>query len=112
MTSFEIGEIVRIPFPYVEQDRSAVRPALVVSRMIGPDAGLLWTLMITSATRSAWPGDIDVGADHLSFGLPVPCLIRTAKITTVSVDLVDRSLGRIREDLLVQVRQKLGSYLA
>lgn len=111
-TGFDIGDIVRVPFPHVERDRSAVRPALIVSRPVGPDPGLLWALMITSASHSSWPGDIPIGDDHLAYGLPVPCLIRTAKITTLAIDMIDRRLGRLGGDLLERAQQTMRTYLA
>jgi mRNA interferase MazF len=57
-----------------------VRPALIVSaEPLGIDGRLFWAMMITSmAGRELWPGDIPIGDRHADYGLPVPCLVRTA----------------------------------
>jgi mRNA interferase MazF len=102
---FEIGDIVRVPFPYVERERFAMRPAMIASRPMGPDGGLIWTLMITSARRGRWPGDVSVGPDHSSFGLPVPCFIRTAKVAVIETNSIDTILGRVPEEVLAAVRE-------
>lgn len=104
---------MRVPFPFVERDEERVRPALFVSnRGRGKDAALFWALMITSAKgREAWPDDIPIGANHKTYGLPVPCLIRTAKMSTLSVEAIERKLGRLPDALMVDVRQRLSSFL-
>ncbi|MFQ5347993.1 MAG: type II toxin-antitoxin system PemK/MazF family toxin, partial [Rhodothalassiaceae bacterium] len=43
---------------------------------------LLWVLMITSAENRGWPGDVDI-SDIAAAGLPVPSVVRTAKIATI-----------------------------
>jgi mRNA interferase MazF len=108
LTSFEIGDLVKVPFPYVEKDRDAVRPALVIGRPVGVE-GLVWAMMITSARRGQWPGDVPTGDDHASYGLPVPCFIRTAKIATLACASIDRVLGRLPDPLLKIVREHLAA---
>lgn len=44
--------------------------------------GLLWVLMITSASNAAWAGDVPI-TDFEAAGLPAPSLVRTAKIATI-----------------------------
>lgn len=108
---FEIGTIVRVPFPFVERDREARRPALVISRPIGRDGDLLWTLMITSARRGDWPGDLPIGPDHAALGLPVPCVIRTAKVAVLEASVIEAVLGRLPDHLLAAVRDQLRAIL-
>jgi mRNA interferase MazF len=66
--------------------------------------------MITSAVNRGWEGDVDI--DDLSrAGLPVPSVIRTAKIATI--DAGDAApLGRIDAKTLSAVRRHLGAVLA
>jgi mRNA interferase MazF len=111
---FEAGDIVRVPFPFVERDEERVRPALIVSDGgLGKDRGLFWSLMITSAKgRDPWPDDIPIGSDHAAFGLPVPCLIRCAKFSTLSLDAIERKLGRLSDSLMADVRRQLASRLS
>lgn len=44
--------------------------------------GLLWAVIITSAQNRGWPGDVPVN-NLAAAGLPVPSVIRTAKIATI-----------------------------
>ncbi len=38
MTGFKAGDVIWVSFPFVESERSKVRPALVVSdKMLGPE---------------------------------------------------------------------------
>lgn len=69
--------------------------------------------MITSAKdREPWPDDIAIGLDHLQYGLPVPCLIRTAKFSTLSFDAIERRLGRLPDPLMADVRRQLALRLS
>lgn len=83
MPIFNAGDVVKVPFPYVEKPVRQFRPALVIS---SPELqelhGLLWVLMITSARNRPWAGDVPTG--HLEeTGLPVPSVVRCAKIATI-----------------------------
>ena len=91
MPSFSQGDVLRVPFPYVERPVLQRRPAVVISA--GEIAGavpLLWVAMVTSAENRAWPGDISLAETHSRFGLPHPCVIRPAKIATLEARGLDR----------------------
>lgn len=109
---FKPGDIVWVPFPFVEVPRVRERPALVVS-VQSPAAKmqLLWVLMITSAANKGWQGDVSLEQDFAECGLNVPCVIRTAKISTIEISQARRS-GALTADLLAQVRAKLALHLA
>ena len=83
MPTFERGDIVAVPFPYVEHPVTQRRPALVVSQPLGPKGALLWVMMITGATNEAWPGDVAISTRSDSSGLRMPSVVRTAKVTTI-----------------------------
>jgi hypothetical protein len=62
--------------------------------------------MITSAENGGWPGDVTVNDLDLA-GLPVPSVIRSAKIATMEVsDAV--KLGKITSLLRKQVMGNIG----
>ena len=83
MRGFEGGDTVRVPFPSTDRTTTAFPPALIASRQaLGDRGGLLWVLMITSAENRGRPGDVSI-IDHLSAGLPMPSIMRTAKIATI-----------------------------
>ena len=111
MTRFEAGDVVRVLFPHVERNVRAPRPALVLTREpVGPGGLLIWVVMITNARRKPWPGDVAI-EDHEAAGLPVPSVIRTAKIATLEAASATR-IGRLSGDQIVAVREHVSRYLA
>lgn len=98
MQSFEVWDVIRVPFPYTARPILQRRPALVVSAdgISGP-TGLLWVLMITSAENRRWPGDVEISVLS-DAGLPAPSLVRTAKIATIEATEADRLGSLPRRD--------------
>jgi mRNA interferase MazF len=90
MPTFETWDIVRVPFPYVERPVRQHRPALVIA---GKDSengrALLWLAMITSAANRGWHGDVVI-SDLSEAGLPVPSVVRPAKLATIEERDADR----------------------
>ena len=110
MASFRQGDVIKVPFPYTDRSTRQSRPALVVSAGGIEDAhGLLWVVMITSAENRGWPGDVAVN-NLAAAGLPVPSVIRTAKIATIEASDAAR-LGKIPPALFRQVARRLGQEL-
>jgi len=106
MTAFEAGDLVSVPFPYTDRSTRQRRPALIVSdATLLHDHGLLWVLMVTSAENRAWPGDVPV-IDGFACGLPIPSVVRTAKIATIDVRDAE-PLGKVRPDVLSAVFGRL-----
>ena len=54
--------------------------------------GLLWVVMITTATNPRRDGDVPI---TIKAGLPAPSVIRTAKIATIEPARVVRIAGKI-----------------
>jgi mRNA interferase MazF len=107
---FEPGDVVKVPFPYTDRATRQRRPALVVSdASLQQRHGLLWLLMITSAENRGWPGDVAVTNLKVA-GLPVPSVIRTAKIATVDARDAE-PLGRIGTRTQGAVMRHLASIL-
>ena len=102
------GSVVRDPFPYTDAETRQHRPALVVANL-GPDGGgpaaFLWVVMITSAENRGWPGDVTI-ADSAAAGLPIPSIIRTAKIATIETPRAE-TRGRVEAATLAEVRAEL-----
>ncbi len=110
MTRFESGDVVRVPFPHVERNVRRSRPALVLTREpLGPDGLLIWVVMITNARRKPWPGDIPI-ENHEAVGLPVPSVVRTAKIATLEAASATR-IGRLADAGIAAVRKHVLDYL-
>ena len=110
MASFRQGDVVKVPFPYTDRPTRQSRPALVVSAGGIEDAhGLLWVVMITSAENRGWPGDVPV-TNLAVAGLPVPSVIRTAKIATIEAGGATK-LGRVPPARFRQVARRLAGEL-
>ena len=106
MPTFEPGDVIKVPFPYADRATRQSRPALVVSTARLEDLhGLLWVIMITSAENRGWPDDVPV-ANLAMAGLPVPSLIRSAKIATIDVSDASK-LGRVSAVQLRRVTRTL-----
>jgi mRNA interferase MazF len=94
MPRFELWDVVAVPFPYVERPIQQRRPVLVVAADLGAPHDLLWVLMITAAANPRWPDDVEI-ADHEDAGLPIPSVVRTAKIATIEARAASK-LGSIQ----------------
>lgn len=83
MPNFETYDVVSVPFPYTDRAAMQRRPALVISRTeLEARTGLVWVLMITAAENRAWDDDVPI-PDHHAVGLPIPSIVRPAKVATV-----------------------------
>jgi mRNA interferase MazF len=110
MAIFRQGDVIKVPFPYIDRPTRQSRPALVVSSGGIEDAhGLLWVVMITSAENRGWPGDMPVH-NLAAAGLPVPSVIRTAKLATIQASDATK-LGRVPAALFRKVAMRLGQEL-
>lgn len=88
----EFGEIVVVPFPFVDRPIAKRRPALVLSNTaFNGDHGQSILAMITSAVRSEWPSDIPI-EDIASTGLAHASLVRW-KLFTLPNDVILKRLG-------------------
>ena len=85
-TSCKSGDIVDVPFPFVDRPARKRRPALVLSAALAREEEVLILAMITSAKRSRWSGDIAL-SDWRGAGLRAPSVLRW-KIFTIDAALV------------------------
>jgi len=80
---FETWDIVKVPFPYIDRPIRQNRPALVIAAgELEATHGLLWVAMITSAANRGWEGDVTI-SDLQAARLPIPSIVRTAKLATI-----------------------------
>ena len=106
MPDYEVWDLVKVPFPYTNRPVQQRRPALVVAVPEAPGAPeLLWVLMVTSADNRGWPGDVAV-SDLEAAGLPVPSLVRSAKIETIEAEDAER-IGQLTANDRTQVSEAL-----
>lgn len=108
--TFERGDIVAAPYPYVEFPVVRRRPALVIATELAPDQSLIWVLMITSASNHGWPGDVRIETPFEQSGLRSPSVVRTAKVATIEA-ASSRRIGRLASKELAAVDAILGATL-
>jgi mRNA interferase MazF len=110
-SDLEPGTVVRVPFPYTSAESREHRPALVVATA-GSDEEpfLLWVLMITAAENRRWEGDVEI-PEAAAAGLPIPSVVRTAKIATIDRARAEPR-GRVAPETLAAVRANMRARLA
>ncbi len=88
-------DVVAVHFPFLEGMDAKRRPALVVSadRLHG-EHGVYWIAMITTAKSGRRTNDIPV-TNLERAGLPEDCVIRVARLATVSDGQIARRLGDV-----------------
>jgi mRNA interferase MazF len=83
----------------------------VVSRpLTGSGFELFWSVMITSAANKGWPDDLSLEERFEECGLPIPCVIRTAKIASLEAARASK-VGRLPPDLLGQLQARIAGHL-
>jgi mRNA interferase MazF len=105
------GDVVVVPFPYVDQLAEKRRPALIVSGSDVHAHGFVWVAMITSSQRDRWPGDVVI-EDLTAAGLPSASVVRTLKITTIEASRIIRIAGRLTEPTWAAARLAVRDRLA
>lgn len=111
--TYDLYEVVKVPFPFVDVKSVKVRPALIISsaKKFNAHIGQSLMAMITSLkpNQEFWPVDIVIENLKLA-GLPVASIIRF-KIFTLDHRLIKGRLGKLSEIDKQQVQQKLREVL-
>lgn len=104
MGKFVKGEVVVLPFPYSDLSLSKKRPALVIADLTGDDVILC---QITSQFR--WDEySIPLVIEDFSSGkLPKPSCIRINRIFTADSRIILHRAGKLTNDKMKQVIEKL-----
>jgi mRNA interferase MazF len=111
MPSFEVWDLIKVPFPYTNRPVRQRRPALVVATPDTPGApALLWVSMVTSAANRGWAGDVTI-SDLAMAGLPASSIVRSAKIATIEATDAER-IGSLPSQDRGRVADALRAYLA
>lgn len=105
--SFNVFEVVRVPFPFTDREAVKNRPALVLSnpRAFGLPSGHSVMAMITSASNAPWPLECRV-SDLACAGLPAPSVVRF-KLFTLDRRLVRGRLGALGEEDALAVQRAM-----
>ncbi len=90
----DFGDVVVVPFPFVDLAAEKRRPSLILSHTTFNDShGHSICAMITTAGGSKWPSDVAI-EDLKPTGLNRPCVVRW-KLFTLPNDFILRRAGRL-----------------
>ena len=90
----EFGDVVIVPFPFVDIAAEKRRPSVVLSRRdFNQSNGHSICAMVTTASETKWPSDIAI-ADFRSAGLRRPCVVRF-KLFTLPNPIILRRAGAL-----------------
>lgn len=94
MTIYKKWNVVEVPFPFTESEKTKRRKALVLSNQEFNEKNNACILaMITSAEKSRWFGDVSV-SDLEVAGLKKKCVIRF-KFFTLDKNLIIGTVGAL-----------------
>ncbi|MCF6353908.1 MAG: type II toxin-antitoxin system PemK/MazF family toxin [Candidatus Polarisedimenticolaceae bacterium] len=93
--TFEAFDVVAVLFPFTDRTTTKRRPALVLSDAdkFNKQVGQSVLAMITSASNSDWPLDVDI-QDLDAAGLPSASVVRM-KLFTLDNKLIIRKAGAL-----------------
>jgi mRNA interferase MazF len=90
----DFGDVVVVPFPFVEMPSRKRRPSLILSyEHFNNSHGHSICAMITTAGRTKWPSDVAIEDSSLA-GLNRPCVVRR-KLFTLPNNFVLRRAGKL-----------------
>jgi mRNA interferase MazF len=96
------GDIVLVTFPFTDLTATKLRPAVILAQT---DIDITASFV---TTQLQWHESTDVMLDpSLTNGLKKQSLIRTGKICTLSINLVQGLLGKLTNIEIDQLNQKL-----
>ena len=107
----DFGDVVVVPFPFVDLAAEKRRPALILSHdTFNTTHGHSICAMITTAARSKWPSDVAI-EELQPAGLHRPCVVRW-KLFTLANDYILRRAGRLAAGDRVNIASQARDILA
>lgn len=106
--NFEQGEIILVPFPFIDLRTTKKRPVLVLSKteINRRHADFISCGIISNVKNTEHSVLID--KEDLEYGyLPKPSRIKTSVIFTLEKSSAIKSLGRLKESSFRKVREEL-----
>jgi mRNA interferase MazF len=104
------GNIVVVPFPFVDNANIKPRPALIVSsKSFNEEHDHSIMTMITTGLSTKWKSDIEI-LDLKFAGLPVKSYIRL-KFFTLDNRLIKKIIGQLDDKSFADLKNNLSSYL-
>lgn len=111
MMTYNPGDVVDVPFPFIDTPGKKLRPALVLSgTRFSQSTGAFVLMMVTSAERSHWETDIELD-DWKSAGLRKSSILRW-KIFTLDEQLIVSRRGTLTEKDQLKVSASISKNLS
>lgn len=109
--AFSRWDVVAVNYPFIEGDEAKHRPGVVVSTdQLHETHGFRIVAMVTTARAGIRKDDIPI-SDTARAGLPVPCVIRCARLTTLNEAMIARRTGALTAKDRNAVAAMLKAYL-
>jgi len=90
----DAGDVVVVPFPFVDVAAEKRRPSVILSRReFNRSNGHSVCAMVTTASQTKWPSDVAI-TDLPSAGLMRPCVVRL-KLFTLPNTIILRRAGTL-----------------
>jgi mRNA interferase MazF len=106
MMTYNPGDVVDVPFPFIDAPGKKLRPAIVLSGLqFQQTSGAIVLMMVTSAERNRWETDIELD-DWRSAGLRKASILRW-KIFTLDEQLIVSRRGILTENDQQKVRDSI-----
>jgi mRNA interferase MazF len=108
---YDCYDVIEVPFPFTDTQKSKIRKALVLSsKPFNETNGVTTLLMITSAKYSQWKGDVDL-SEWQTAGLKKPCFARL-KIFSIDNKLILSRIGHLSKRDQASVRKALMEFFS
>jgi mRNA interferase MazF len=92
----DLGDVIVVPFPFVDRIAEKRRPSLVLSRQrFNRTHGHSICAMITTGAGTRWASDVAIG-NPAAAGLHRPCVVRW-KLFTLPNEIILKKAGRLSE---------------
>ena len=98
----KIGDILLVPFPFTDLSSTKIRPALVLALKSSD------VILSFITTKLSWIDENDLYVEAKpENGLKYNSIIKTGKILTLDINLINGKLGNINKSQMNQIRNKL-----
>jgi len=104
---FEPGRIVMVAFPYTDRTATKIRPALVVSSKAYNSGEDFVAVPISSRLAPDGYQILSTESYFKATGLRCDSTIKWTKVMTLSEAIVTRQLGRVPDEILKQIQERV-----
>ena len=104
------GDIIFVPFPFTDQTKSKLRPAIIIGDSSIETTGDVIIAMITTKYRKERNAMV-IKNPVLSRPLPLKSYVRCDRVVTIDISLVQRKWGEANQGFTDSVSDKVCSLL-